>query len=326
MLLVRWEEDDLGTQSEISDLDDVFRNLYRFKTAQFLIPSTKPYNSLERRLFQWRETDDEDGQNLMILYYGGHGERSMEWRPPYKSVWAANRHSDSPALDWTDLQSVLHHTESDLVMILDCCHAAATTKAYGVKEGLWATNSTARTLGVNDNSFTRNLIHCLKDLHGTRFNAVMLHQHLMIRYRKRESPMLQTEPVYSFLGSEMAPSAELSVHHVTTSSPNPSQTITLPGSETLVLLGVRLKSVNSIPDVTSWGSWLRNNAPDEVDSVVVLCKRKIKDIIRLQGFYESNSVLVLITIPLCLWNRLPSLEAYQFISYVMSTNLVEAND
>lgn len=322
VLLMRWEDDDdLGTQAEISELEDVFRKLYHFKTTQFLIPSSKSSMALERRLFQWREDDDEDGQNLLVLYYGGHGKLGMEWRPPRSSIWFANQGPNSPMLNWTDLQPVILRAQSDFLMILDCCHAAAGTKVDGSKEGLWASNSLAKTPGVNADSFTRNLIQCLQDLHGTRFNTIILHQHLMVRYKKREPPTLL--PCYSFLGSGICASAELTARDAVISISN--QAITLPGSETLVLLGVKLRAIDSIPDATSWANWLHDNAPIEVDSVVALCRREVADIIGLQGIYESTSMLIVITIPLCFWNRLPKREAYNFLSHVMSTNLFKAN-
>ena len=146
----------------------------------------------------------------------------------------------------------------------------------------------------------------------------------MTRYKQREPPFLTTEPWYTYLGSKISPSVELKSHHTSATSTSTSLSLALPASETLVLLGVHLKSTDIVPDLQSWERWLHQSAPNDVESVVAICKRKIKDIIVLQATYESHSSLMLITIPMCFWNRLPETMAYQFISYVTSDNLVRS--
>lgn len=249
VLLFRWEEDDLGTESEISDLNDIFRNSYHYNTQEYHIPSVDSERQLEDCLVSWRKADDGDGTNLLILYYGGHGKLDMQWRLS-RSIWTAKNSNNSPSLVWSNIQSVLHRCESDVLLILDCCFAATAAQGVGATEGLWACSSQAVTPTVNDNSFTRNMIQVLKDLCGTRYNVVILHQYLMTRYKKQGVPKLLTEPWYTYLGSKICPSAELIPHHTLPSIP-PSPSMIIPASETVVLLGVRLKDMETIPDLQS---------------------------------------------------------------------------
>ena len=46
VLLLSWEDDDLGVFEEVTELQDVFRHYYRFETEEWKIPSKRPHNTL----------------------------------------------------------------------------------------------------------------------------------------------------------------------------------------------------------------------------------------------------------------------------------------
>ena len=186
VLLLRWEEDDLGTEVEANDLENVFRDMYRYDTEQYLIPSHDSVTQLEYVLNDFRKANDDEN-NLLILYYGGHGTPEVPGNRPSRSIWKAKRNG-GPSLVWSDLQGILERGKSDVVFILDCCYAATAARCAGAK-GLWACNSAVTTTGVNDNSFTRNLIEELTLLRNIRFNVAMLHARLMRRYRRLALPI-----------------------------------------------------------------------------------------------------------------------------------------
>jgi hypothetical protein len=207
-LLLRWQDDDLGTETEINDLECVFRDMYHYRTERYLIPSSDSATQLEYKLNDFRRAYDQES-SLLILYYGGHGSLDFNKQRPSRSIWQAKRNGYA-SLVWSDLQGILERAKSDVVFILDCCFAASAARCAGSKEGLWACNSEVTTTGVNDNSFTRNLIEELKSLSSSRFNIAMLHTRLMRRYRKPGPHMLLTEPWYTYLGDTALPSTEIS--------------------------------------------------------------------------------------------------------------------
>ena len=84
VLLVRWKDDDLGTENEIRDLENVFHTLYNYHTERALIPSDNAYNYLESIVVNFRSRHDGPN-NLLIFYYGGHGVKVSN----HKSVWAS---------------------------------------------------------------------------------------------------------------------------------------------------------------------------------------------------------------------------------------------
>ncbi|KAG4442441.1 hypothetical protein IFR05_002043 [Cadophora sp. M221] len=69
--LIRWEDDELGIQQELSTLDIVLQD-YGFQTNVFLIPALNSHWDLMRKTLDFIQVYDND-QNLFVLYYSGHG-------------------------------------------------------------------------------------------------------------------------------------------------------------------------------------------------------------------------------------------------------------
>ena len=339
VLLLQWQDDDLGTETEVNDLECLFQDMYHYRTERFLIPSSDSATQLEYKLNDFRKAYNHEN-DLLILYYGGHGSLDFSKQRPSRSIWQANRNGGA-SLVWSDLQGILERAKSDVVFILDCCFAASAARCAGSKEGLWACNSEVTTTGVNDNSFTRNLIEELKSLSTSRFNIAMLHARLMRRYRKPGPHMLLTEPWYTYLGDAALASAEISpqpsnqmssasnysvLDGSDSSSERPSAVTTISidqsMTETLVLLAVRLKDTEQTPQLLSWQNWCHDLTPDDVESVHALGKLKIRDLIKLEAQFLSNSSLLLVSLPIFIWDRLPCSPAYSFVGFIKSANFV----
>ena len=79
VLLLCWEDDDLGVSSEINELDNVLRDVYQYKTDRWKIPSMQSHVALTRRILGamdqviHREDQELHHDSLLIVYYGGHG-------------------------------------------------------------------------------------------------------------------------------------------------------------------------------------------------------------------------------------------------------------
>jgi hypothetical protein len=90
VLMLSWEDDDLGVMSELIRLRQVFDQEYHFDTEIWEIPSQKPTRRLCDKIIEWKESCCENQVQqgeplpLLILYYGGHAEEKVNnhcvWR------------------------------------------------------------------------------------------------------------------------------------------------------------------------------------------------------------------------------------------------------
>ncbi len=71
VLLLSWQDDDLGVTGELRQLEEVFQQIYHYHTEQYQIVCTRSYNSLARRLTVFLD-EHERKDNLLIVHYGGH--------------------------------------------------------------------------------------------------------------------------------------------------------------------------------------------------------------------------------------------------------------
>ena len=83
VLLLYWEDDDLGVVDEVKGLESTFRDVYNYNTEIWRIGDTKPDRSLKIKLGKFCEDYDNQG-NLLILYYAGHARANdAPGQPPY---------------------------------------------------------------------------------------------------------------------------------------------------------------------------------------------------------------------------------------------------
>ena len=85
VLLLSWEDDDLGVRTEINSLQNVFRERYHFEVTTFEIPSLKPNMEIHKCVMKYLDIDTKD--TLRIVYYGGHG-RGVQYSTE-SSIWFA---------------------------------------------------------------------------------------------------------------------------------------------------------------------------------------------------------------------------------------------
>jgi len=85
VLLLSWEDDNIGVFREIERLRYVFFNLYRFDVQEFRIPGKTPQKAATVRLSSFLEQDGPS--SLLIVYYAGHARPSPQSSAP--PIWAA---------------------------------------------------------------------------------------------------------------------------------------------------------------------------------------------------------------------------------------------
>ena len=238
-----------------------------------------------------------------------------------------NLSATSPSLEWFNIQPILLTAKPYVLMILDCCfaaNAARDTTEGSSKELLAACGRENLTLGVGMRSFTSVLIEELQSFEGAAFTVAMLHARLITLRHK-----LAYTPIYAALAEKGGNSIVISPLPKTHSpSPKGSESPTGPGSKTgigppeipssvslnestRVLLAVSVAE-DVAHNVAQWVSWLTTAAPWDVSKVDV----------RLECMYKSHSTLLLVSMPIVGWSRLPGSPAYRFIGFIKSGNLI----
>ena len=156
VLLVQWEDEDLGVDEEVGKLEAVFScdypKGYNFLTQRYSIPNDNPEVQLLLRLLDFREgATDKD---LLIVYYAGHAGGSAQ-----ECIWAAKHENDSPWLNWHNIQNLILGYPADVLLILDCCFATLAARNNGISDNwmLGASNKETEATGVARNSFTSAL-------------------------------------------------------------------------------------------------------------------------------------------------------------------------
>ena len=85
VLLLRWADDDLGIQSEISALRSVFETRFHFDVEEWQIPSLNPTRALQKKLYGFQDAHQSETE-LLIVYYGGHAKSDSRRG---RSIWQA---------------------------------------------------------------------------------------------------------------------------------------------------------------------------------------------------------------------------------------------
>ena len=247
---------------------------------------------------------------------------------------------------------MLEQAASDVLILLDCCAAAssASDAGKGVTELLAACGFETWAPGVGKHSFTRSLIDELRDwMEGPALSIVKLHSEVLTRikywkprysrtgyYEQRKTPIyiclanegnqrsIQLHPIKpreslypdptvppSPISSLNSSSEDLMASAAESSQTSLSQEengINYKGPK--VLISVALEE-DQLLHTNEWLEWL--------ESVPAFAKAT-----HVEGIYRANSSLLLLILPVEIWDMLGENKAVQFLAFVNSRNLLTA--
>ncbi|KAI1085782.1 hypothetical protein F5B20DRAFT_17808 [Whalleya microplaca] len=333
VLLLHWRSDDLFVLPELEDLETCFREDYSFETETFPIPSDNAHLELMLRVGAMIK-EHESSDTLFIVYYGGHA-RIDDSR---QSTWCATRSSDSPWLQWSAIQTLLERSLSDVLILLDCCAGAASAtfpNGNSITETISASSWDAIAPDPGRYSFTNALIEVLQEWKRRTFSAAMLHAEVLARLKHPRPIMLngkhfeaRSTPVHFMMtANHRAPSIEMSrILSADMRPPSPPQEPSpelnpvgrsagpqdVVGSEPNedvphVMISLALEEDQRL-NINDWENWL--------SQIPALAKY-----VKVQGVFKSHSTLLLLSMPVMVWDLLPENHACNFIAFVRSNNL-----
>lgn len=356
-LMLHWEIDDLFVLPELEDLEKCLRTEYCFETDIFSIPSENSHLELMLKIADMvKQHESED--TLLVVYYGGHA-RIDEGR---QSTWCATRRAGSPWLQWSAIQTLLERSISDVLILLDCCAGAASATfptGQSMTETISASSWDAIAPDPGRYSFTNALIEVMHEWRMKVFSAAMLHAEVLARL-KHPRPILingkqfeaRTTPVHIMMTSNhKTPSIELcrlvpQAQRLPTLRPQlmgggllPAQYGTSAGDPMMiegrgqydsfsnalvpsgseptenvphVMLSLALEDDQEL-DLNDWEEWLAKFPA-------------IAKYAKVQGVFKSHSNLILLSLPVMVWDLLPDDPACNFVGFIRSNNLLHTKD
>ena len=169
----------------------------------------------------------------------------------------------------------------------------------GTKEYLVASGRNTKAIAGGDFTFTKQLAAALVRLSydGKPVSILKLHAELSLERQLTISPIhvILTEPYEPII---LVPT----ISGTGTENPRVAR-------PTRVLISVSLYTAET-PDIGQWIRWLTSNYPEGVNKISV------------EGIYDSNSSLMVLSLPICVWEALSANPAYSFIGFVHSKNLI----
>jgi hypothetical protein len=203
------------------------------------------------------------------------------------------------------IASFLNLSEGDVLYIIDACYSSSIAVG-NARETLAASaigmTSDARIKGLQ--SFTQAFCQAIR-ADPSPATVAQIHARLLSQWQdESKGNYLQTIPVHKATASFDKPSIILAPSNVPPATPKPD-----PSDTAKVLITVKLDD-RIPPNLDEWRNWLRRQIPTNVTEINV------------EGVFEGNSKVVLLRLPVAIWDMLPDHDAYSFVDYVRSSNLV----
>lgn len=257
---------------------------------------------------------------------------------------------------WSAIQTLLERSISDVMILLDCCAGAASATfptGKSITETISASSWDAIAPDPGRYSFTNALIEVLEEWRQRTFSAAMLHAEILARL-KHPRPILingkhfeaRSTPVHFMMTSNhRAPSIELCrlVPRTRIPSSPPIESAAYWSHPTLPRMIEGRNPVEQIPPLPDYGI-PATSEPNE-DEPHVLISLALEDdqrldlndweswlgafpaiakYVKVQGVFKSHSTMLLLSLPVMVWDFLPDDPACSFVAFIRSNNLINA--
>ncbi|KAE8347320.1 hypothetical protein BDV24DRAFT_157615 [Aspergillus arachidicola] len=285
VLTLRWANDDLGLADIERELLEFFSVEYHFATDSILISSLSMPDALDNiREKIGKLIKYDTPTTLFVAVYEGHSCITDKGF----TLYGSRRYT--PAIPWLMIEGELTRTlHADKLPILDSCFSTAATIEGGNNEYLATSSSESQTSGCVERSFTRRFLDLLARIDCPEITVAQIHAKLVTLANKPNSKHDYTPLHYTSIEK---PSITLrSLHKM----PREVAALRRTGglADGKVLISVLLEEKPSIPKIEEWKRWLMASVPDAVADIKQ-----------------------------CGWDMLKRSDAYAFVAYVESHNLL----
>ncbi|RDL34352.1 uncharacterized protein BP5553_07480 [Venustampulla echinocandica] len=343
VLLLRWEDDEMGVEWEVDDLEKVFM-CYGYNTERWLIPTKSAHLELMARALDIVKKHNDQG-DLLIVYYAGHGFIN----PDRKSTWCCKSDPSYASVEWSAIQTIFEQANLDVLLLFDCCAAAsaAPTAGSAVTETIAACGFESIAPQPGRHSFTNALIEVLTDWKNSGpFSAAQLHTQLLL-VLKHEKPEVSRRGKKIKLECRRTPIHILAATDPRHLSIELGRRVTLDSENEPPIAGIQESpSKGEDPGQSTYSPLIPTAVHDKNEEYYKLprviislslethqtlnsdtCERWLSacptlvEYATVEAVYTGFSALVLLSVPICIWDLLEDDPACSFVGYVTSTNL-----
>lgn len=280
-------------------------------------------------------------------------------KSPFNRVGAEGSSLDSKpdrsyaTVEWSAIQTLFEMTKCDVLTLLDCCAGASaaplTERPTNIKETIAACGFETWAPRPGPQSFTHTLIEVLSEWASQpTFSAAMLHSEILTRLKhapprwSHRGTFVESRKTPAYIVSPPDPhTASITLGRLSEEASSTTSSRAIPSSilETLserVQGDMHVSSEDRLETLLAMDEKGQRKAPHilltvalEDDQILdaASCARWLKQFpllakyVSVEGVYRSYSTLLLLSIPVVLWDLLPDHAAAQFVGYVRSRNL-----
>lgn len=343
VLMIYWEESDIPDLSEhAQELGNLLKDDYGFEVDSHVIKNGESQKNgtihLEFRdklTSTIKSISDEEKNNLLILYYGGHGIQVGEKNKPLQRAWAPKAKSET-YLEWSDFRSDLRISAyCDILFLFDCCYALAmmdTNETYQRRcEIFCASGANDRASAMRNSSFTKAITKELSDRKDSKGIGVLWFKTLMTSTEMADKHKLSPAPHWHrysdslhqtsiFLESKKLPiTKDAMTRNDKDSAVSVGDSIAELDSlsNTRVLVKLRLVNPAELLLEEDWMKWFQQRPSNVAGTEIAIVKK-----ISCHGLFKSDSSLLLLSMPAWVWENMPADPACESIGIVRSDNLL----
>ena len=238
------------------------------------------------------------------------------------------------------MQSQFDESQSDILLLLDCCAAgssSASTFGSSVREVIAACGFETWAPGVGRHSFTASLIKELQYLAiESPFSAAELHTMILQRAMRGYNPRYEQDPRYEFIEKRKTPLHILLSRSVEYGSIELSPIVREGEAEqqsaitrtteiahrsmpqfpnALISVSLRISSGQNL------GLSVKEELIEWLKNVPILANS-----VHVEGIFESESTLLLLSLPVPVWDLLSEDPAVSFVGFVRSGDLLDSTN
>jgi hypothetical protein len=159
LLTFSWKYSDTTGAADSTLISDLMKGTFGFHSESLKIPSRNPLQAAQNAVRSFIATHDHQ-YSLLIFHYAGHGTvmRGKLHLLPF-------RHGSTSTIPFDELWATIRRCKADVLLLLDCCHAAAACRSAGERTiEILAACSEKETTDDGPTSFTTRFCSTIQSL------------------------------------------------------------------------------------------------------------------------------------------------------------------